>query len=153
MINNGVLRDSGLCGFLVVQVFLCNFGETRCARMNMENRVINIAKEVSTHLQTRSSVRAFSCVVPSAKDVSYTFDFSGVEFASRSFMDEFYNQFLKEGRNRVAHMSDDLNKLLEVVIETNTSKSKVTYNVPTQNFDSSEKVIDYLESLSLSYGN
>lgn len=52
-------------------------------------------------------------------------DFSGVEFATRSFMDEFYNQLIKNQATSISGMSEELSALLSAVMATQKgAKSK-----------------------------
>lgn len=52
-------------------------------------------------------------------------DFAGVEFSSRSFMDEFYNLFVKDGSASIINMSPDLRTMLDVVESTQNRKKEV----------------------------
>lgn len=92
-------------------------------------KTINIAEILlSPDLGSRSQARGFRRFV----DENYsgepvTIDFSGVQFSSRAFMDEFYNLFLSPAVSseskvdvEVANMPDDIAAILASVVRTNT---------------------------------
>lgn len=89
-------------------------------------KTINIAEILYPDLSFRAQARGFRPFVEE-NDVAdgVMVDFSGVKFASRAFMDEFYNLFLSpavssESKVVVANMSDDIAAILESVVRTNT---------------------------------
>lgn len=92
-------------------------------------KTINIAEILSSDLGSRAKARGFRRFV----DENYsgdavTVDFSGVQFSSRAFMDEFYNLFLSPAVSseskvevKVANMPDDIAAILASVVRTNTN--------------------------------
>ena len=91
-------------------------------------KTTKIADFLSPDLGSRAQARGFRRFV----DENYsgdavTVDFSGVQFSSRAFMDEFYNLFLAPAVSseakvevEVANMSDDIAAILASVVRTNT---------------------------------
>lgn len=90
----------------------------------MEN-VIKVADVLQT-----SSLALRTCVELLLEDPemsqpgSLVFDFSGIEFASRSFMDEFFNRLIVDQHASVKNMSKNLEELLFSVSKTQTSSRK-----------------------------
>lgn len=108
-------------------------------------KTINIAKILSPDLGSRAQARGFRRFV----DENYsgdavTIDFSGVQFSSRAFMDEFYNLFLSPAvlskskvEVEVANMQDDIAAILASVVRTNTHPhvaSSSNVEVPVREF-------------------
>lgn len=108
-------------------------------------KTINIAKILSPDLGSRAQARGFRRFV----DENYsgdavTIDFSGVQFSSRAFMDEFYNLFLAPAVSSeskvevvVANMRDDIAAILASVVRTNTQPRVVSSSnveVPVREF-------------------
>lgn len=98
-------------------------------------KTINIAEILlSPDLGSRSQARGFRRFV----DENYSgeqvmIDFSGVQFSSRAFMDEFYNLFLlpavlseSKVEVEVANMPDDIAAILASVVRTNTQPRVVS---------------------------
>lgn len=91
-------------------------------------KTINIAEILSPDLGSRAQARGFRRFVDeNYSGESVTIDFSGVQFSSRAFMDEFYNLFLAPAVSLeakvevdVANMPDDIAAILASVVRTNT---------------------------------
>ena len=109
-------------------------------------KTINIAEILlSPDLGSRAQARGFRRFV----DENYsgdavTVDFSGVQFSSRAFVDEFYNLFLSPAVSseskvevEVANMPDDIAAILASVVRTNTHPrvaSSLNVEVPVHEF-------------------
>ena len=92
-------------------------------------KTINIAEILSPDLGFRALARGFRQFVEEnyAAEEVVTIDFSGVQFASRAFMDEFYNLFLSPSvaascavKVEVVNLPASVAVLLEAVVRTNT---------------------------------
>ena len=91
-------------------------------------KTINIAEILSSDLGSRAQAKGFRRFVEeNYSGEPVTIDFSGVQFSSRAFMDEFYNLFLAPAvlseskfEMKVANMSEDIAALLASVVRTNT---------------------------------
>ena len=94
-------------------------------------KTINIAEILSPDLGFRAQARGFRQFVEENDTTdAVTVDFSGVQFASRAFMDEFYNLFLSPSAEascqvkvEVVNLPADIAALLEAVVRTNTRNS------------------------------
>lgn len=111
-------------------------------------KTINIAEILlSPDLGSRAQARGFRRFVDDYfSGEAVTIDFSGVQFSSRAFMDEFYNLFLapavlSESRVgvdvEVVNMPDDIAAILASVVRTNTHPrvaSSSNVEVPVREF-------------------
>ena len=91
--------------------------------------IIDITEILSQDLKSRSVVRDFDLYIHNLNVSNVVVDFSKVKFATRSFIDEFYNTFIKAGANTVnvklENVSSDLQALFDAVKSTQTRpKSK-----------------------------
>ena len=92
-------------------------------------KTINIAEILSPDLGFRALARSFRQFVEEnyAAEEVVTIDFSGVRFASRAFMDEFYNLFLSPSgadssrlKVEVVNLPASVAAMLEAVVRSNT---------------------------------
>ena len=91
----------------------------------MRQKIIDITSYIGSDLKSRSSVRLLLHEVNKIDNTSLKIDFKNVDFASRSFMDEFYNQFIvnKELDVTLVNVSPELQQLIDSVKSTQ-NKSK-----------------------------
>ncbi len=92
-------------------------------------KTINIAEILSPDVGLRALARGFRQFVDEnyAVEDAVTVDYSGVQFASRAFLDEFYNLFLSPSaaascsvKVEVVNLPAYIATLLEAVVRTNT---------------------------------
>ena len=135
-------------------------GSDRASQMLM--KTINIAEILSPDLSFRAQARGFRQFVEEndATD-SVTVDFSGVRFASRAFLDEFYNLFLSPSdadsspfKVEVVNLPASIAAMLEAVVKSNT-QPRVHPAGPgpeasTVKFKSVEEMLDFFGSKSSS---
>lgn len=119
----------------------------------MKTIKIDIAKQIGENLKSRVLVRDLFDLILNLEVESLVFDFRNVSFASRSFMDEFFNIFLKstEFKTKLIHLSPELQTLLDTVRETqhrpkNYKLKKNSDNV--KSFSSIAEINEFLSSLS-----
>ncbi|WP_288965516.1 hypothetical protein [uncultured Porphyromonas sp.] len=76
-------------------------------------------------------------------------NFSEVEFASRSFMDELYNSLLVNGNVTIANMPTNLEDLLHSVKRTQklSSTKREKDKVSVKSFDNIDEANKYFEGL------
>lgn len=77
-----------------------------------------LAEILGEDLVTRRLVGRLKEVTGADESNPTIFDFTGVNFVSRSFMDEFYNVCLKDGNASATGMRDDFGALLNAVMST-----------------------------------
>lgn len=84
--------------------------------------VIYIKDLIGRDILNRISARDILDAINNLDDTNITLNFEGVQFTTRSFMDEFYNIILfQKPSGKVVHieaMSNDLAAMLEVVSKT-----------------------------------
>ena len=84
--------------------------------------VIYIKDLIGRDILNRISARDILDAINNLDDTTITLNFEGVQFTTRSFMDEFYNIILfQKPSGKVGHieaMSNDLAAMLEVVSKT-----------------------------------
>ena len=115
-------------------------------------RTIDITSVIAVDLRSRSTVHDLLQLILNSGEKKVVLDFSKVEFATRSFVDEFYNVFIKQPVKGVdielANMPTDIKEMLEVVKQTQKGKpiqEKIT-NVET--FDTVEEFCDFCSQLA-----
>jgi len=99
-------------------------------------RTIDVTSILGPDLKSRLAVNDVLTYVKNTGDDDIVLDFSRVQFATRSFMDEFYNTFVKPGcvfHVSLVGMPGDIAYMLKVVSTTQTkakhmeSVGEVTY--------------------------
>ena len=78
-------------------------------------------------------------------------DFSNVQFATRSFVDEFYNVFLKTPnansvKVEITNVPEDVNAILEAVSRTQTRAKVIPSRIPVNSFHSVDDLVYYLKA-------
>ena len=84
-------------------------------------RTIDITQIAGQDLKSRITVQDILLYAKNTGENEVTFDFSRVKFATRSFIDEFYNIFIKDGCEFPAMTSgvpEDIAYILKVVSTT-----------------------------------
>lgn len=80
-------------------------------------------------------------------------DINNVKFATRSFIDEFYNLFLKNPsvhpyRVEITNVSEDINTILEAVSRTQTTAKVIPSQTPEVSFSSVEDCYTILKRVA-----
>lgn len=114
---------------------------------------VDIANQMSQNLKSRVLVRDFYDLILDLEVESLVLDFRNVRFASRSFMDEFYNVFVEgaDFKTKLIHVSPELQTLLDTVRETqhrrkNYKLKRMSDNV--KSFSTVSEINEFLSSLS-----
>ena len=84
-------------------------------------KTIHITNILGVDLKSRIAVQDVLLFVKNTGTSDVTIDFTGVQFATRSFMDEFYNAFVKEGCEfpvSLVNVPEDIAYMLKVVSNT-----------------------------------
>ncbi len=91
-------------------------------------KTILIQDLIGRDILNRISAHDIFSAVYDYKESDVNLDFSGVQFTTRSFMDEFYNELKKSSGNginvSVTNMSDDLQQMYLAVSRTQKSGVK-----------------------------
>lgn len=99
-----------------------------------------------TDILNRIYAHDISNAALNSEDPSIQLDFTGVQFTTRSFMDEFYNEVKKlrtEKSIQLVGMSDDLKAMYNAVSRTQNGTTKVITMKPY----AKPKSIDELEAI------
>ena len=84
-------------------------------------RVIDITSILGPDLKSRVAVQDLLLFAKNTGEAEVTFDFSKVKFATRSFIDEFYNVFVKDGCEfpaQLTNVPEDIAYIIKVVSTT-----------------------------------
>jgi|GEM_PF-2504959 len=99
---------------------------------------IDLQKTLSINiLSNRSTARLLFSKTQEMKWESFILDFEHIAFASRSFMDEL-NALIKDQRNKTylkENMSEDVQKMDQLVLHSQENKVKDSPNNTSQNTD------------------
>jgi hypothetical protein len=113
-------------------------------------RIIDIAAILSPDLKSRMRAQDLKALIENSGADAVEMDFQGVKFATRSFIDEFYNLFLKSPEVNtfsveLINVPSDIKAMLDSV-----SRTQVRANViPSQSQEMSFKdVKDFLNYFS-----
>lgn len=117
-------------------------------------RTIDITQILSPDLKSRLRVDDLRLFIENSQEDVVVLDFSNVKFATRSFMDEFYNVFLKSSdklpfKVEVTNMSEDINMILESVSHTQTRAKIIPANTLVRTFHTTDELINYLSSANI----
>ncbi|MBO8482719.1 MAG: DUF4325 domain-containing protein [Bacteroidetes bacterium] len=91
-----------------------------------------IAEILSSDLMSRPLADDFYNYIRNSKENKVIIDFSGVHFATRSFMDEFYVLFqehMKKSEVELSNLPPDVEKTLEAVKATQNKKKIVSDDI------------------------
>lgn len=115
-------------------------------------RTIDITSVIAVDLRSRSTVHDLLQLIQNSGEKKVVLDFSKVEFATRSFVDEFYNVFIKQPVKGVdvefANMPTDLKEMLEVVKQTQKGKPSKEKIANVETFDTVEEFCDFCSQLA-----
>lgn len=112
--------------------------------------VINAAKVLSQDIISRSRARDLKTYIVKQKLAEVELDFKDIKFATRSFIDGFYNFFLKDASSlpfkvEITNVPEDIQAMITSVSKTQT---KVKTIRPTSNVLNFENVDDLLKYMS-----
>ena len=117
-------------------------------------KTIDITQILSSDLKSRARVHDLDLYIRNSGEKAIELDFINVKFATRSFVDEFYNLFLKDPDNLpyrvvITNVPEDINIILEAVSHTQTRVKVVPSHTPEHLFGSVEELLHYLKTASL----
>lgn len=117
-------------------------------------RTIDIAEMFSPDLKSRMRAQDLRALLLNSKEQLFVFDFHGVKFATRSFIDEFYNLFLKNpGENpfslEMVNVPEDIKAMMDAVSRTQVKASVIPSQSPEISFKDVNEFLGYLKTLVL----
>lgn len=114
---------------------------------------IDIAKVISPDLKSRIVVRDLNLYIHNLGLAEVIVDFSNVKFATRSFIDEFYNTFLKPKDEKtkvtLVNVSSDLQALFVAVKSTQKRPKPIDNSGSVVYLDSISEIKKFFSNLAL----
>lgn len=117
-------------------------------------KTIKISQILGRDLKSRSTVNDLKLYVNNLNEGDIEFNFSDIKFATRSFIDEFYNCFLKnqskdsEIRVSIKNVSYDIQALFDAVSKTQKRHKRPSFNQGSvHSFDNVAEVTEFIKSL------
>lgn len=117
-------------------------------------KTIDIAQIMSPDLKSRMRARDLKLLIDNSKAKNVIMDFNSVKFATRSFIDEFYNLFLKnpESNNftvQLVNVPSDIKALLDSVSRTQVRANVIPSNSSEMIFKDVNEFVRFLSSAVL----
>jgi len=110
---------------------------------------IYISQILSDDLKSRSAVRSLYHTLKSMDLNELVFDFSNVNFASRSFIDEFYNVFIKQHSATIENVPDKIASIFDAVSRTQERNEKrIVKKNDTKSFKSVDDFCSYMTKIA-----
>ncbi len=121
----------------------------------MREKVIDIAAYIGRDLNSRIAAREFHDNIINEPKMHVKIDFRNVNFATRSFMDEFCNVFITNAdvNAELINLSPEIKAMLDAVKSTQHRPTKSAVKISSDSdikFSSISQVNKYLEELSFS---
>lgn len=117
-------------------------------------KTIDIAQILSPDLKSRMRAQDLRLYIQNSGVDAVKLDFSHVKFATRSFMDEFYNIFLKDAKAndftvKITNVPEDIKAMLDAVSRTQVKATIIPSDTPEVAFKNVEEMLRYLETAAL----
>lgn len=114
---------------------------------------INISSILSADLKSRSTVHDFYLFMKNSRVENAVIDFSNVNFATRSFIDEFYNMFIKENASSdikvtLANVPDEIMAIFDAVSHTQNKEKHIKKSDKVRSFNSVDDFCHYVSSIA-----
>lgn len=109
---------------------------------------IYISKVLSADLKSRSTVNVFYEYIMHNSISDYVIDFSGVHFATRSFIDEFYNVFIKSMNVRMENVPSDIQLMFNIVGKTQNKEKTIVEQDNIISFETVDDLCSYMSVLA-----
>jgi len=115
---------------------------------------IDIAQLLSPDLKSRMRAKDLRLLVKNSGAKSVVIDFGGVKFATRSFIDEFYNLFLKNSSANdfsleIINVPSDIKTMLDSVSRTQVHATVIPSKSSEKTFKDVNELLQYLCSAIL----
>ena len=122
----------------------------------MKDKVIDITAYIGRDLKSRVAAREFYDKISNEQRTNIKIDFGNVSFATRSFMDEFYNIFIANVDMNVEliNLSAEIEAMLDAVKATQhrpkNSANRISSHHDDIRFSSISEANKYLDALPFS---
>ena len=117
-------------------------------------KTIDIAAILSPDLKSRMRAQDLKQYIENSEADAVELDFQNVKFATRSFIDEFYNLFLKTPeensfRVELANVPEDIATMLETVSRTQVHANVIPSQTKEVSFKDVNELLRFLSSVAL----
>lgn len=114
-------------------------------------KTIDIAEILSPDLKSRMRAQDLRLLLENSSEDSFVMDFKGVKFATRSFIDEFYNLFLKHPSENafsleLVHVPDDIKAMFDSVGRTQVRTESIPADIPEVTFKDVNEFLAYVHA-------
>lgn len=112
-------------------------------------QTIDIAAILSPDLKSRLRAQDLKLLIENSGAEAVELDFRNVKFATRSFMDEFYNLLLKDPKASpckvtITNVPEDLKAMLDAVSRTQVQAKVIPSNTPEVDFKTVDEMVEFL---------
>ena len=117
-------------------------------------KTIDIAQILSPDLKSRMRAQDLKLLIENSDEKDVEFDFCNVKFATRSFIDEFYNLFLKKPeanafRVELTNVPEDIKTMLDTVSRTQVRVKVIPSQTTEVSFKDVNEFVHYLKTMVL----
>ena len=114
---------------------------------------MDIAQILSPDLKSRMRAQDLKLLIENGEEKEVVLDFQGVKFATRSFIDEFYNLFLKNPKANIfqvklTNMPEDIKTMLDTVSRTQVRAQVIPSQTQEMSFKNVKEFLSYLSSIT-----
>lgn len=109
---------------------------------------IYISSVLSADLKSRSTVSMFYDYIIQNSYLDCIVDFTGVNFATRSFIDEFYNVFIKTHCIKIENIPTDIQLMFDAVGGTQNIEKRGNEQNDIKSFSSVDALCSYMSALA-----
>ena len=116
-------------------------------------KTIDIAQFFSPDLKSRMRAQDLKLLIENTQEEVVELDFSGVKFATRSFIDEFFNLFLKNPtanafRVELSNVPEDIKAMFDAVSRTQVRANVIPSQTKEMSFKNVKEFLNYLSSVT-----
>ena len=117
-------------------------------------KTIKIEQILSPDLKSRMRAQDLRQLIENSEVEAVELDFQGVKFATRSFIDEFYNLFLKNPeanafRVELTNIPEDIKAMLDAVSRTQIRAKVIPASTPEVSFKDANEFLHFLSTFML----
>lgn len=114
---------------------------------------IDITSILSPDLKSRSRAHDLMLFVKNSNESEVILDFIKVMFATRSFIDEFYNLFLKDASSlpfkvEITNVPEDIQAMLTSVSKTQTKVKTIRPTSRVDVFDNMDDLLKFMRTIA-----
>lgn len=117
-------------------------------------KTIDIAQILSPDLKSRMRAQDLKLLMENSGEDEFVLDFANVKFSTRSFIDEFYNLFLKNPSAnsfsvKMTNVPEDIKAMLDAVSRTQVNVTVIPSDTPEVVFTSVDEMLKYFNAVVL----